>query len=215
MNNRKLAQQALSLVAIIASFGVFLQLYISVSNAVLDGRGIMSGLMRYFAYFTVLANIFVVLVATMLAFNPRSKLGQWLEKPVVMGCVVTAILFVALAYHFLLRHVWHPEGLQLLANYVLHYVTPASLVVYWLVFPPKQMLNKLDPVRWTIFPVIYFIYALGRGVLGDTYPYYFIDVSVIGYGQTIINALVLCMIYIVLGALVLLVTKFRQAKNYE
>jgi hypothetical protein len=213
MNNEKLAQQALNLVAIVALFGVLLQLYISVSNAVLDGRGIVNGLMRYFAYFTVLTNIFVALVATQLALSSRSKLGKWLEKPVVVGCALTSILFVALAYHLLLRHVWHPEGLQLLANYVLHYVTPASLVVYWLVYPPKQVLNKLDPVRWAIFPSTYFIYVLGRGVLGDTYPYYFIDVSVIGYGQTIINALVLCMVYILLGALVLLVTKIRQAKQ--
>jgi len=215
MNTQKLAHQVLVIVAAIALFGVLLQLYISVSNAVLDGRGVISGLVRYVAYFTVLTNIFVALVTVLPILCPRSKLGLWFSKPIVMGCAVTAILFVALAYHFLLRHVWHPEGLQLIANYVLHYVTPASLVAYWLAFPPKQVLSRLAPIRWAIYPLAYFSYVLVRGLLGDTYPYYFIDVSVIGYGQTIINALALCLVYMILGALVLVVTKFRQAKNHE
>ena len=55
MNNQK----ALVLVAVIAWCGVLLQLYISLSNAVLDGRGVINGLVRYFAYFTILTNIFV------------------------------------------------------------------------------------------------------------------------------------------------------------
>lgn len=209
MNNQK----ALVLVAVIAWCGVLLQLYISLSNAVLDGRGVINGLVRYFAYFTILTNIFVVLVATAPSLFRQSKLGQWFSTPVVMGCAVTAILFVGLAYHVLLRHVWHPEGLQLVADYLLHYITPASLVLFWIAVPPRQSLHKLDPVRWTIYPLGYFVYVLIRGLLGDTYPYYFINVSQIGYSQTIINALALCMVYVILGSLVFALTKYRQAQQ--
>mgnify|MGYP003384543460 CR=1 FL=1 len=213
MINQKTAQKALVLVAVIAWCGVLLQLYISLSNAVIDGRGIINGFVRYFAYFTILTNIFVALVATSPPFFKQSKLGRWFSTPVVTGCAVTAILFVGLAYHVLLRHVWHPEGLQLVADYLLHYITPASLVLFWIVFPPIQPLHKLDPVRWAIYPLGYFVYVLIRGVLGDTYPYYFINVAEIGYGQTIINALALCMVYVILGSLVLALTKYRQAQK--
>lgn len=213
MINQKTAQKALVLVAVIAWCGVLLQLYISLSNAVIDGRGIINGFVRYFAYFTILTNIFVALVATSPPFFKQSKLGRWFSTPVVTGCAVTAILFVGLAYHVLLRHVWHPEGLQLVADYLLHYITPASLVLFWIVFPPIQPLHKLDPVRWAIYPLGYFVYVLIRGVLGDTYPYYFINVAEIGYGQTIINALALCMVYVILGSLVLALTKYRQAQQ--
>ncbi|MCS5558076.1 MAG: Pr6Pr family membrane protein [Oceanospirillaceae bacterium] len=213
MNNQETAQKALVLVAVIAWCGVLLQLYISLSNAVLDGRGVINGLVRYVAYFTILTNIFVALVATAPALFKQSKLGQWFSTPMVMGSAVTAILFVGLAYNILLRHVWHPEGLRLVADYLLHYITPASLVLFWIVFPPRQTLSKLDPIRWAVYPLGYFVYVLIRGLLGDTYPYYFINVSQIGYGQTIVNALALCMVYVILGSLVLALTKYRQAQQ--
>ena len=41
---------------------------------------------------------------------------------------------------------------------------------------------------WMLYPVLYFAYILLRGHLLGVYPYPFIDVEKLGYGQAFINA---------------------------
>ena len=52
------------LLAVVAWFGVLLQLSLSVGLALANGKPVASGFVAYFGYFTVLTNIFVSLVCT-------------------------------------------------------------------------------------------------------------------------------------------------------
>ena len=196
--------------ALIAWFGVLLQLYLSLNQAHIDGRTLWSGLARYTAYFTVLTNLSVAIVASLPLLIPQSKLGRVCSQPIVLGCAVTAIAFVGLAYHVLLRHVWDPQGLQLVANYALHYITPISFFIYWVIYPRQLKSGYLLAVQWAVYPAAYLVYSMLRGAMGDTYPYYFIDVNLIGYGQVLINAVALSVIFMLLGTFILWLAKLRQ-----
>ena len=182
-----------------------------------NDKTVGEGIVVFFGYFTVLTNLFVALTATLPLIAGFSGLGRWFGKPTVLGCATTSILIVGITYHFLLRNIWQPQGLQLLADIVLHYVVPILAFAYWLVFPPRSKLGILAPLAWCLYPMGYFVYVFARGKLLGSYPYYFIDVTSIGYRQAMLNSFGLLVAFIVLGAAVLAVAtlrnRFRSPEN--
>ncbi|MGH8856000.1 MAG: Pr6Pr family membrane protein [Telluria sp.] len=189
---------------------MLLQLWLSINLAFAKGDTVMEGLVVYFGFYTVLTNLFVALTATLPLVAGASKLGRFFAKPTVLGCATTSIVLVGIAYHFLLRHVWNPQGLQLLADIILHYAVPIATLAYWLAFSPRYKLSVLAPVAWIIYPLGYFVYVFARGELLGSYPYYFIDAASIGYRQAILNSLGLFLAFIVLGAVVIAAAALRN-----
>lgn len=187
------------LIAVITWFAVVLQLYLSLRLTDSMGMNILQGLVIYLGYFTVLTNILVGLAITWPVVRPSSACGRFFAQPVAIGWVTASIAFVGLAYFVLLRHVWNPQGLQLVADVLLHYVVPLLMLSYSLVALRRKTLRWSAPLWWSLYPVGYFVYVLMRGVLVDHYPYHFIDASQLGYAVTLRNAAVLWMAFLLLA----------------
>jgi hypothetical protein len=185
--------------ACIAGFGVFLQGYLSLKLATLNGQTIGQGLSAFLGYFTVLTNILVCLALLLPAIARASVPGRFFASPFAVAGIAANIAFVAVSYHFLLRNVWNPRGAQLLADVLLHYVIPALFIVYWFVYFRTGSLRWVSALLWSIYPTVYFVYVLVRGAFVGTYPYGFIDAGAIGYHRTTINAFGLLFGFIVLG----------------
>jgi hypothetical protein len=62
----------------------------------------------------------------------------------------------------------------------------------------------MAPFWWSLYPLLYFAYAMIRGAWIGAYPYRFIDVSVLGYATTLRNAVILLMAFLVLAYLLIL-----------
>ncbi len=210
MNQHPARKPALAALAIVSWAGVLLQLWLSISLTLANGKTLVEGLVVFLGYFTVLTNLFVALTATLPLVAGSSRPGRWFDRPVVLGCATTAIVIVGITYHFLLRNVWQPEGLQLLADVVMHYVVPILAFANWVFFPPRSGLGILAPLAWCVYPLGYFVYVFARGELLASYPYYFIDAAGIGYRQAMINSFGLLVAFIVLGAAVLAVARLRN-----
>jgi hypothetical protein len=185
--------------AALAWFGVLLQMYLSLHAAIENGKGIVGGVVSYFGYFTILTNFLVCISLTMTLVAPASSPGRYFARSDVTAGVATSILFVGLAYHLLLRNVWNPQGLNLIANDLLHYVTPILFLAYWWFYSPKGALRWIYPVIWGLYPTVYLLYVLIRGTIIGNYPYGFIDPHAIGYQRTMVNAVGLLIAFIVLG----------------
>ena len=196
------SKPALATLAVIVWIGVLLQFWLSINLALANGKTVIDGVVVFFGYFTVLTNLFVALTATLPLIAGSNSLGRFFAKPMVLGCATTSILMVGITYHFLLRNVWNPQGLQLLADIILHYAVTILTLVYWLVFSPRFKLGVFAPLAWCIYPLGYFVYVFARGELLGSYPYYFIDVARIGYRQAMFNSLGLLLAFIALGAVV-------------
>jgi len=80
---------------------------------------------------------------------------------------------------------------------------PLLFVVYWWCCVDKGTLRIKHLVAWLLYPVGYFAYALLRGHSIGVYPYPFIDVATLGYGQVLINALAILLGFIAIGLLIL------------
>lgn len=196
---------AQSLIAALAWFGVLLQLWLSLRS----GKTVAAGLTAFFGFFTVLTNIFVALLSTLPLACGGTRAGRWFGTDTMRGCATTAIVFVGIAYHFLLRNLWAPEGGQWVADMTLHYAVPIALFAYWIWRPPRQPIPALAPLSWSLYPALYFAYVLLRGQLIGSYPYHFIDAASIGYGRTLLNAVGLLLMFIVLGSLVKAMARLR------
>ncbi len=118
--------------ALTAWFGVLFQLWLFVRLAQANGKNLLGAIVTYFGYFTVIINIFVALISTAPVLESRVRFLRKLSNLSVAGCAVTSITVVGLGYHFLLRELWAPQGLQWLADIVLHYAVPIGAIIYWM-----------------------------------------------------------------------------------
>lgn len=202
-----------ALIAVVAWSGVVLQLYLSLRLTDARGMNTLQGLAIYFGYFTVLTNILVAVAATWPAALPATAPGRFFTQPAAIGWVASSIAFVGVAYFVLLRHVWNPQGLQLLADVLMHYIVPALVVLYSLIALRRTPLRWTAPLWWSLYPVIYFVYVLVRGALMGRYPYHFIDVSQLGYALTLRNALGLWVAFLMLAYVLLLLWRVAQGRQ--
>jgi hypothetical protein len=207
------ARASPALLAGVAWFAVLLQLWLSVQLGFANGKSLPGALVVFFGYFTVLTNIFVALVATAGALSRNPAVSHWLYRPSVVGCSTTAILAVGIGYHLLLREVWSPQGAQLWADVLLHYVVPAGALLHWLVHRHREHLAARAALAWCLYPLAYVVYALVRGEILGSYPYPFIDVTALGYRQVLVNTVGLMAAFIGVGFVVLalarLVARYR------
>jgi len=137
---------------------------------IIDNLGPALGLWRFAGFFTILTNVGVAVVASAIALDNRGALCG----PRARLMAATSVAIVGIVYSFALRALWNPTGLQKLADLALHDATPLLFVVVWLLSPHPRLAWR--DVSWAILPpVLYAIYALGRGSLDGWYAYWFLN----------------------------------------
>lgn len=193
------------LFALVAWFGLALQYGLSITGN--PDRTFAELTLNFFSYFTVLVNILAALAFTAPVLAPNSAPGRWAASEGVRAAVAMYISVVGLTYHFLLSHVWDPQGWLFIANGVLHYVTPAAFVLDWLLFTPKGRLRWTDAVKWLAGPLIYTGWTLIHGYASGWWPYWFMDVPALGYAKAAFWAA--AMLAFFLGAGLIIVTLDR------
>lgn len=183
-----IARMAAAIVALVALAGLVVQF-----AATLDQTGSVAGtLWTLLRYFTVLTNLLVAL-----AFGWVSIGGR--PHPRRLAGVMLAILLVGIVYGLLLRGLLTLSGGALLADTLLHKVTPVLVPLWWIAFAVRGQLRWRDPWGWTLFPALYLPYALLRGMAEGRYAYPFIDVAKIGIGTVLVNAVLIAMGFVAAG----------------
>jgi len=193
------------LVAVVGWASLILQLYLIVSGKGIQVPGyeptLLTSIVNFFSYFTILSNILASLLATTAVLAPQSGLGRFFERPVVAATVAMAMIVTGLIYTVVLRHMWQPVGLQFVADSGLHYVMPPLFALYWLTVVPRDALRLANIPSMLIYPLVYVVYSLIRGPLADWYPYPFLSVKDLGWGQVIINMIGIAVLFAVIGAI--------------
>jgi hypothetical protein len=169
------ARAAAAVVALVTWIGVAVQLQASTALVGSVGGAVWAML----RYFTVITNLIVAVVLTGAALGrPR------FAEPRLLGGVTLTILLVGVVFALLLNGLLELSGGARLADTILHKVTPILVAV----FARKGGLTYKDPWIWAILPLVYFVYALVRGRLEGRYAYPFMDVAQLGWLQTLTNA---------------------------
>ncbi|MFJ6669693.1 Pr6Pr family membrane protein [Actinosynnema sp. NPDC091369] len=144
-------------------------------------------LVRLFSYFTIQSNLFVLVVAITLAVDPVRD-GRWwrvARLDALLGITITGAVFAVL-----LAPLTHPVGVAWWVNLGFHRLSPLLAVLGWLVFGPRPRLDWPTIAKaLLLWPVLWILYTFVHGALSDWYPYPFLDVTEIGFGTALRNAL--------------------------
>ena len=195
--------------AVLGWAGLGIQLYLIFFARLSLGASLLGGLVSFFSYFTVLTNTLVAVVLTCAVTDRESTARRWFLQPWVSSGIAVSIAVVGLAYSILLRHLWHPQGWQFIADELLHDVMPLLFLAYWWLCVPKGTLRLKHLPLWLIYPLVYFAYALLRGHLLGAYAYPFIDVALLGYPQVFINAGGILLGFVLIALLVIGIDRWK------
>ena len=189
---------AAALVAIICWAGLAIQFSATFANQ----HHVVPVLWVLLHFFTVITNLSVAVVMTWVATGGR-------VSALLMGGLTIAILLVGVVYMTLLRGLLELSGGALLADTLLHKVSPIAMALWWLFFAPRKALKWNAPVLWAAYPLAYFAYVLVRGHYDHRYPYPFMDVGKLGWTQTLINAGGIAMAFILAGFVLVWIDSWR------
>jgi hypothetical protein len=172
-----------------ALFGLVVQLVLVVVND--------ASVWNYCSYFTIWSNVLVAVVSSMLARDPARR-GDGFA--VLAFATVACITVTGAVYAIVLAPLWSPTGWQKAADDTLHYVVPVLAVLGYLLFGPRPRFSWAVLVRSLAVPAVWLAYTLIRGPVVDWYPYHFIDVERLGYGQALLNSAGVLLLLLVVGA---------------
>jgi hypothetical protein len=188
-----------ALIALVCWAGILLQFWASYTFRHYD---LVLTLWTLARFFTIISNLAVAVAMTAVGLGKRLS-------PLLLGGLTLAILLVGIVYRTLLAGSHPLSGLPLIANYLLHDVSPLAMAAYWLLFVPRGSLKWNAPWQWSLFPVVYFLYVLARGQLDHHYPYPFIDVGKIGWVQVALNAGGIALAFILAGFVLVWIDSWR------
>jgi len=186
---------AFGVVSIAAWTGLGLQADVSFTTMLGSGLSLSDALIRFFSYFTILTNGFIAIDGTICALGGESRWTKSEAHTSLETCLAVSIFWVAVVFALLLRGLRHLEGIEIVADMLLHTVVPVLYLFYWGVFGSRHELHWFQACYWPIYPALYFIYALVQGWRTGLYPYPFIDAAHIGYERTLLNGGCLLLVF--------------------
>jgi hypothetical protein len=197
-------------IAMIAWLAIAAQTDLSIARSLARGMSVADGLARMSSYLTNLTVLMTALCFTCVAVRAQAPIARFFRQPTVVTAVVVYIVFVGLAYNALLRWLWMPSGYRALINEALHTAVPALAALYWVLFVPRFHLSLRHCVLWLVYPLFYLFVTLWRGSASDFYPYWFINVSELGYERVFFNSAMLVAAFLVLMSLFLVINHRRD-----
>jgi hypothetical protein len=197
----------MALTALVGWLALLLQFPLTIAISRANGMSMVGAIITYFSFFTILTNLLVVLGLTYSLWMPSSRGGRFFSRPVVIAGITVYIAMVGAGYSLLLRHLWAPEGLQKIADVILHDLVPVFYAGYWLIFVPKSALRWKNVLLWLTYPLAYLGFVLLRGALSGRYPYPFIDAGALGYARVFFNAALLLCAFLTVGLVLVAISR--------
>lgn len=194
-------------IALISWLTLYAQTDLTIERVWLRGMRIWDGFSLLSSYLTNLTTLLCAISFSALFLRRRSVVGDFFRRPQIITAVVAYLLFVAIAYHLLLRQLWHPTGFRAVINESLHTVIPLMALIYWIIYVPRFRASLKTSFLWLVYPFIYLSLTLWRGKFSGFYPYPFLNVGRLGYPRVLLNVSGLFAGFFVLMGLLFLVNK--------
>jgi hypothetical protein len=169
---------------------------------------IFETIIRFFSFFTIVTNTLVGLyfTAQILRISKYNKAGT-------LTAITVYITIVGIVYQLLLRHVWQPNGMQLIVDELLHTINPLFVIVFWYLYEEKKQVKYGQISGWLLYPLVYLIYVLIRGSFSGFYPYPFVNVAKIGLAKTLLNSTMLLLFFILVAFLFVVIGRKTEKKS--
>lgn len=160
-----------------------------------------SGLRFFTNLSNLLSAIYFAVAAFVILFSKKNTATFF---PILKGIVTMALTLTMIVAHFMLGG-FMVGSIFSLSLLFLHYICPILVILDWLLFDKKGLVKWYSPLLWVAAPLVYlgftmfFAYiARCEGTLPQ-YPYWFLDVDILGVGGVVTYVLVLLVAFIALG----------------
>ena len=160
-------------------------------------------------YFTIISNLAVFLfylVTLILYLTKKLKRGNIYH--LIKGMVTIDITLTLVVYNLLLRDVAFYQN-HVLACTVVHLITPALVMLDYVIFSEKGNIKMRYPIYWSLsvfgYGAFCYIYEAFGGKLldGADCPYYYMDVSKYGFIGVTIFSITMMTAFLAYGYIVL------------
>jgi hypothetical protein len=130
---------------------------------------------EHFAYFTIQANILVIVLYTWMLATREERRPRWFDH--VRGAITAYIVLAGIVYAVLLAkpdEVW--SWTIEYTNAAQHRFIPWMVGLDWLLVPTVRRIRISRAAWWMLYPVLFLVAAWLRGGLVDGwFPYPFLD----------------------------------------
>lgn len=180
---------------------------------------------NFYVYYTNLSNyicfgvMLTALIQTAMASSKKED-GYVKTAPTFNFLCVIMIMITCLVYNFLLA------GEQTASSYFLsisnlshHLILPIMFLLHWILFYEHNKLKWYHPLLCTIMPIVYVIFILIRAAIMQNvsglllYPYFFLDVSTLGWGGLFMWIAILFVVFVALGYILYFFDNFKYFKE--
>ena len=136
----------------------------------------------WISYFTILSNIVVAVVLTLLIAKPelftqKNSAGNW-WRALRLDSVIM-ILITGVVYNMLLSS-GPKEGWDNISNSLQHNINPLITAAVFFVAGPRGLLSLSTIARSMALPIAWAVLVLIRGAVINAYPYFFLNISDLG-----------------------------------
>lgn len=192
-------RQVLGLVRGGSALIVFIAIVVQLANNI--GGGTFNPT-RYFAFFTILSNLFGATLFLVLAARWRSAHNPTLD--LLRGA---SVLYLTVTF-FVVIALLSSADLQVAipwVDFVVHKFFPVVVLIDWLVDPPRARLTYRQSLLWLVYPLIWVVFTLIRGAVDNWYPYPFLDPAHGGYGSVAVVSAAILVGFLVLATAIVAV----------
>ena len=159
---------------------------------------------RFFSYFTIQSNIFVLGTSIALMLNVYRDGPVWrvLRLDALLGIITTGLV-----YDTILAPLQHLTGWALVATIGFHYIAPWATLLGWLIFGPRPRMSWRTFAFAFIWPATWVVYTFVHGAISSWYPYPFLDVTTIGYPDALRNSGGVLVFAVILAAILTVIDR--------
>ncbi len=178
---------------------------------------------EFYIWYTNLSNyiciviMFICLYFTIKQTKNRED-GFVTFSPSFTFCAMIMILVTLLIYNTLLVGDKTASDYFLnIGNLLMHLILPIMFVLHWVLFYEHNKTKWFYPLLSVVMPLIYVILvfiraAILKGMDVTLYPYFFINLEVLGWGGVIIWVTILLVVFVVLSYIIYLLDNINNIK---
>lgn len=151
--------------------------------------------LNLFSYYTIQSNLAVVILISIRIYYRIHKKTITHFISILTSATTSWLLVTGLGFILLLSAIYHPEGIKMISNISLHYVTPTLMLIYFFFSENKVKIKKTLSLLFISYPLAYCIISLIRGGITGFYPYWFLNPT-IAYPEGVGSLLNVLLIFI-------------------
>lgn len=176
---------------------------------------------NFLKYYTNISNYFVFAVSVIVLADTVKRLrageteGYNRKIRTFKFMTVVMILVTFLVVIFLLDSPLSANYWRNIGNMSYHFLAPFLFILDYIIFEKKRTISVFAPLYSLIIPLIYvcYVFILGAAIPNFEYPYFFLNVSELGYGGVLLWVLGLMGVFVVLGYLLWLWNRFDKIEG--